>query len=264
MAVSKSRRIKPKKPYPSFPLTVHNNGQWCKKIRGKIQFFGVWDNPEAALEKYLSQAANLHAGRQPAFHNLSSDDPTVKEVANHFLTYLFQRVETGEITARWFEDCRRVIDSFAAYIGPNRLVSDLTPDDFQRFRQRLSHTGLSKKGKGLGVHSLNKVITVVKGMFKYSYEMDLLENAVKFGRAFKKPSATARRKSRQAVEQANGKKLFQPSDILAMLRTADDLLRAMILLGINGGFGNTDCACLPISAVNLKQRITTVPLEVKQ
>ena len=151
MAVSKSRRTKPKKPYPSFPLTAHNNGQWCKKIRGKIHFFGVWDNPEAALEQYLSHAADLHAGRQPAIHNLSSDDPTVKEVANHFLTYQFQRVDAGEITARWFEDCRRVVESFAKYIGPNRLANDLRPDDFQRFRQKLSRTGLSNKGDGLGI-----------------------------------------------------------------------------------------------------------------
>lgn len=29
-------RIKPGKPYPSFPLTAHTNGQWCKAIRGKV------------------------------------------------------------------------------------------------------------------------------------------------------------------------------------------------------------------------------------
>lgn len=30
---------KPSKPYPSFPLTAHLNGQWCKKIRGRVHFF---------------------------------------------------------------------------------------------------------------------------------------------------------------------------------------------------------------------------------
>ena len=255
MAVPKRKRTKPKKPYPSFPLTTHNNGQWCKKIRGKIHFFGVWDDPQAALEQYLRQADDLHTGRQPRASSISSDRLAVKDVGNHFLTYQLQKVEAGEITARWFEDCRRVIDSFAKYTGPNRLVSDLTPDDFRRFRQKLSRVGLSKNKNGLGVHALNRAITVIKGMFKYSYEMDLLENSIKFGRAFDKPSAAVRRKSRQAAEQANGKKLFGASEIHAMLNTASIPLQAMVLLGINGGFGNTDCACLPISAVNLEQGV---------
>ena len=253
MAVSKRKGTKPKKPYPSFPLTTHNNGQWCKKIRGKIHFFGVWEDPQAALEQYLYQAEDLHAGRQPRASSLSPDRLVVKDVGNHFLTYQLQKVEAGEITARWFEDCRRVVDAFAKYIGPNRLVSDLTPDDFRRFRQRLSRVGLGKNKNGLGVHALNRAITVIKGMFKYAFEMDLLENSVKFGRAFDKPSAAVRRKSRQATEQVNGKKLFSASEIHAILDIADIPLEAMILLGINGGFGNTDCACLPISAVNLEQ-----------
>lgn len=42
--------IKPSKPYPSFPLTAHNNGQWyrAKRIGGRSRFFyfGHWaDDP---------------------------------------------------------------------------------------------------------------------------------------------------------------------------------------------------------------------------
>jgi len=48
---ARRHRHKPAKPSPSFPLTPHNNGQWCKKIRGKLYFFGVWDDPDAALER---------------------------------------------------------------------------------------------------------------------------------------------------------------------------------------------------------------------
>jgi hypothetical protein len=50
-------KTKPSKPCPSFPLTAHNDGQWCKKTRGKVHFFDVWADPQAALDKYLRVAA---------------------------------------------------------------------------------------------------------------------------------------------------------------------------------------------------------------
>jgi len=77
-----SNRQKPPKPYKSFPLTAHNNGQWCKKIRGKVHFFGVWADPQAALGNYLRVTPDLHAGRQPSEVTVAGEDPTVKEVAN--------------------------------------------------------------------------------------------------------------------------------------------------------------------------------------
>ena len=56
MVRTHKQRKKPSKPYPSFPLTPHNNGQWCKKIRGRIHFFGVWEDSDAALQRYLRVA----------------------------------------------------------------------------------------------------------------------------------------------------------------------------------------------------------------
>ena len=81
------RRRKPAKPYSTFPLTPHNNGQWCKKIRGKIHFFGVWEDPDTALQRYLGVAADLHAGREPRLSTLSAEGITVKQLCDHYLTY---------------------------------------------------------------------------------------------------------------------------------------------------------------------------------
>jgi integrase len=47
-----SPAAKPAKPYPHFPLTPHPAGYWCKKIRGKVRYFGRWDDPEGALRAY--------------------------------------------------------------------------------------------------------------------------------------------------------------------------------------------------------------------
>jgi len=245
---------KPHKPYRSFPLTAHNNGQWCKKILGKVHFFGIWADPQGALDRYLGVAADLHAGRQPQLATLSPDVMTVKYVCNHYLTHQQQKVDSGEIGPRWLEDCRRVIEVFARVVGLQRGVSDLRPDDFERFRLRLVKKGLGGT-KGLGAHALNRAITVIRGLFKHAFDTDLLDRPMKYGTGFEKPSATLKRKARRATELENGKRLFELKEVHALLENADASLRAMILLGINGGMGNTDCARLPIKAVDLERAV---------
>ena len=112
---------KPHKPYRSFPLTAHNNGQWCKKIRGKVHFFGVWADPQAALDKYLGVAADLHAGKHPLQATLSPEGLIVKDICNRYLNHQLQKVLNAEIRASTFEDCRITVQSFAFYVGASRL-----------------------------------------------------------------------------------------------------------------------------------------------
>ena len=249
VTVLKTKRNKPRKPYSSFPLTAHNNGQWCKKVQGKIHFFGVWADPKGAHSNYLRVAEDLHAGRQPAPSNIAPDEPTVKDVCNRYLNFELQKLNAKEISPRTFEDYRTVTESFANFVGSHRLVSDLAPDDFLRFRQKLSRTGLSGK-RGQGVSALSRNITIIKMVFRYAHDDDVIDKPVKYGKAFEKPSIISMRKSRQASEQQNGKKLFEPAEVRSLLSTASVPVRAMILLGINGGFGNTDCARLQIKAVD--------------
>jgi len=249
-----AKLMKPQKPYRSFCLTAHNNGQWCKKIRGKVHFFGVWADPQDALDRYHQVADDLHAGRQPQASTLSPNAVTVKDVCNHYLTHQLHKVESEEIGGRWLEDSRRVAKAFAQLVGSQRLVSDLRPEDFERCRFQLVKKGLGGS-KGMGVHALNRAITVIRGMFKYAYENDLIDNSVKYGSGFGKPSASLKRKTRQAAEIENGKRLFGADEILAMLEQADAALRTMILLGINGGMGNTDCGRLPRAAVDLEKGV---------
>src|SRR6478736_6170253 len=100
--------------------------------------------------------------------------------------------------------------------------------------------------------TLGREVTMVRGVFKYAVESDLIAHAVKFGPRFKSPSKADKRKHKARQKHQHGAKVFNAQDIKAMLAIAPPQVKAMLLLGINCGFGNTDCARLPLSALDLK------------
>src|SRR5262245_48103236 len=90
---------KPSKPFPDFPLFPHATRRWAKKIRGKLYYFGPWDDPDGALKKYQSEAADLHAGRTP---RVAPDALTVYVLCAKFLTQKKQAADAGELSPRSF------------------------------------------------------------------------------------------------------------------------------------------------------------------
>ena len=57
---------KPIKPRPDFPLFAHNTGRWAKKFKGKMHYFGPWNDPDGAYRRYVAFAARgrVHGRRQ--------------------------------------------------------------------------------------------------------------------------------------------------------------------------------------------------------
>jgi hypothetical protein len=94
---------------------------------------------------------------------------------------------------------------------------------------------------------LGNGITRVKSVFKYGLDNGLIEKPVRFGGEFCKPDKAVLRRHRAQ----NGEKMLEADQLRSLIETAGVPLRAMILLGINAGFGNHDCATLPRSALDL-------------
>src|ERR1022692_3785387 len=89
---------KPEKPHKDFPLFSHNNGQWSKKVRSKIRHFGVWSNPQAALERWLAEKDDLLAGRTPRCREGVAEAPTLRSLVNQFLTTKAMLRDNGELS----------------------------------------------------------------------------------------------------------------------------------------------------------------------
>jgi integrase len=227
-------RKKPKKPYPDFPLTPGNNGQWVKRIRGKLHYFGPWHDPDAALEKYRRSAADLHAGREPAV-----EGATVRDLCNQFHAHKVRQLERGEIVqltlAHYRRTCDRVVEVFGAGTG----LASVKPHDFDRLLASLARTN--------GPRALAVYVQHVRTLFKYGFEAGLLESPMRFGPGFKRPSAAVIRKLRASKPA----RLFTAAELRKILAAANPILRAMTLLGINCGFGNADCGWLPKTALDL-------------
>ena len=239
-----AKPAKPAKPYRDFPLFPHANGLWAKKIKGRLCYFGPWRDADAALAKYQLQRDDLYAGRVP---RNTGEGLTVRDLVNHFLTAKERQVEADELKLKTFGDyhacCGRLVDAF----GKTRQVDDLRTEDFGRFRAELA--------KVRGPVALGNEIQRVRTVFKYGYDAGLIDKPVRFGPEFKKPSA----KTMRLARQANGDRMIEAADIRRLLEAASTPLRAMILLAVNCGLGNTDVAELPMSAVDLDAAMLDYP-----
>jgi integrase len=225
---------KPAKPSPDFPLFFHATGQWCKKIRGKLHYFGT--DPHKALDSYLGQKDALHAGRMP---RADTEGLTVKDLVNAYLNGKKALVTAGELSHRAWTDYEEACKVITKQFGQGRVVADLGPDDFATLRQRMANRW--------GPVRLGNVIQRVRSVFKYALDADLVDRPVRFGPDFKRPSAKTLRLHRAA----GGAKLFTADEVRRLLDAADVQLRAMLYLGINCGFGMADCGRLPLAAIDL-------------
>lgn len=244
--VGKARRPKPPKPRSDFPLFPHASGKWAKVIRGKTHYFGRWDDPHGAESDYSAVADDLHAGRLPrANGNGSTIGPMIRDICNAFMRSKRAVLDAGKLSPRTFVDydgvCKWLLEEF----GANRTLADLRPSDFERLYGRL----IEKHA----VTSIGGWITMTRSVFKYAFESDLIDKPVKYGPTFRSPSTADIRKAKAKSKHLNGGRTFEAAQIRAMLKKTSPQLKAMILLGINGGMGNTDCASLPQSAVDLKR-----------
>jgi integrase len=210
-----------------------------------MYYFGVWSDPEAALNNYLAQKDDLHAGRKP---RLDTDGVTIKDMVNDFLNAKDALVEASELSVRTRADYQQICDIVVAHLGKSRLAVDVGPDDFAALRK--------KAAKRWGPQRLgSKLIQYTRCIFKHALDAGLIDRPIRFGPGFKRPSKKVLRLNRADA----GPKLFTAGEVRRLIDAAGPSMRAMILLGINCGMGNADCGELPLAAVDLDKAIIDFP-----
>lgn len=227
------------KPHPDFPLTAHRGTKrWCKKIRGKLHYFGPLDDPQGALEKWLNQKDDLLAGRLP---RQTQDGLTIEKLINKFLNAKRAAVESGDLSPLTWQDYHRSCRIVAKVLGKQRLVLDLRGDDFAKVRAHL--------GKSYGPVKMASMITEVRVLFNYAFKAELIDRPVSYGMGFARPTKKALREERNK----KGERMLEPAELRRLIDEAGQPMKCMILLALNCGYGNNDVGLLPIPALDLQR-----------
>lgn len=224
-----NRGEKPPKPWPEFPLTAHPCGQWVKKIHGKLYYFGPWADHSGALAEYRRQRDTLHGGGGV------TDDAggtTIDQLCRDFIRSRQSLLAAGELSARTLADYEATTQRFEKFFGPSRPVASLTPADFSRYMESWPDSW--------GAQRIANEVTRLSPVFRFGLTEGLLSSPVKVGVGFRRPSAKRLRTERAGRDA----KFFGADEIRMLLDSASVQMKAMILLGINAGYGNADCARL--------------------
>lgn len=204
-------------------------------------------------------------------------------MVNQFAAAKQDQVDADELSRRSLKDYETTGKRLAAEFGRNRLLADIGTDDFAALRKKLA--------KQWGPATLSNEIQRVRVFFNYAFKKGMIEQPMRYGAGFDRPSKKVLRKARAEKEE----QVFEAYEIRAMIngalavdkrpskkvlrkvraevgkRPSNKVLRkaraekegpelvepgqplkAMILLGINCGFGNADCGTLRMKDINLE------------
>jgi integrase len=212
-----------------FPLALHPTGQYCKKIKGKIRYFGT--DKKKALERYLAQATFLH-GVQSLTQKASKVKMALKQLCELYLQYQHSRVLAGALTPKHYNEDIGSLGRFVSFLGQGCRIESISTLDLQNYKRKLQ----SAYGS---VDRQNLHISILKAMFHWARRNDVLEaipniDAISKGKTVHKEMYT-----------------FNSEQIKKLLSAADVKMQAMIWLGLNCGFGCTDCGTLKLKDLDL-------------
>lgn len=218
------------------PLYQHKNGQWCKRIKGKLYYFGK-DLPKA-LALYEKSRESIAAGYGKI---TESADYALHELADQYYSHKKQQMESGEITNRHLEDIKETLFRACKEMGRKSVPNQWTRGHFQSLRASL-YNGREKSSRS-HVTVLGD-LRILRSFFLWCEKSKLTES-LDYSEALCNPPSRVLRIDRQRIKKGP----LGAKEILAILEKCNAKFRPVVLLGINGGMGASDISRLTISQV---------------
>lgn len=234
------RPTKPVWPYPHITiLTPAPNGQFMKKWKGKPYYFGVWDDPESALQRWRTEWPLITSGRAHERQNSPKSAIGLVELCTLFLEAKERAVGRGDLVYRTFQTYKSTTKQLIRILG-DKPVANLGPTHFSKVMEKLK-SGPTNRGN---------FVVYTKTLFRWGVKQGLIDE-VDYGPDFRGPPIKVKRR----IRRAQGQKRFDAATIRCLIAMADPTMKAILWLGINGGFGNNDVAMLPADAFDLDKAL---------
>lgn len=141
-------------------------------------------------------------------------------LCNLYLDYQDSKVQSGELTIRHNIDQVKSLRMLVRFLGQHCLVSEISTLDLQNYKRKLQRSFDS-------AHRINLNIAIMKAMFHWAKKNEAVDNIPNID-AISKVKVTHK-----------ARPVFTLKQIQKLLDKASLQMRAMILLGLNCGFGST-------------------------
>ncbi len=226
-------------------LGIHKASQrWCKRFMGKVYYLcHLKDDPDGSksYDEFVLKKHEAEHGIHIPGVSENKGAIVVADIAENWIRRIHDLVETGERSKRTLEEYKATAQFFLDQVGKARIAETLVPDDFKKIRRAL--------GVRYNPVGLTKRIIQIRTMFNLALEDNLLDKPIRYGKGFE-PAET---KTLRGHRHEQGAKDFSAEEVRSMLKSSNSTQRAMILLGVNCGLGNSDVADLHVSNLDLSK-----------
>jgi site-specific recombinase XerD len=226
--------------------------QYRKKHKGKTLYLG--SSPDGVLDQWLEKTSQHDDELVNTIAQQPIEEMTVERLCNQVLACKELDVDSGELTRTTFDLYVRYGKWIADFFGRQTLVSDLTPADFVRFKADLAKPKATRKNgrvikkaakRKLSLVGLATKMRHVRMFFNFALAEEWIDKLPWGAKTFQLPTKKAIKKARSRKRD----KTASRQEILKLLESADDTWKAMLLVAINSGSGNTDVAMMTHSDI---------------
>jgi len=173
---------------------------------------------------YLKQRDYLYAGETPREEGI-----TVADVFEQFYAWKSSLTALGELKPVTLKDYDVTCTQLTRALGKHALIS-LRPQHFERYRTALAKTWTTPITLGVAIQRTRTI-------FKWAYDMELIDKPIQYGQGFNKPN---RKTVRQHQQNSEARQPFTTVKLHKLFIGASSRMQTFMLLGLNCAFGNTD------------------------